>query len=271
MRASYLVIAFLNILTLNAQKKYYLIDDQYDVPIEFAYITIGKTTLVSDLEGGFILIDNVLEDTVTIHHISYNEKKVAIKDLPSYCVNGNKLMLKSKIIPLNEVVVKYRKNRFKRIGCSSNSKKFWDEIKRSGVQLATKINWPKSKDNCKLIEMNFNIAGFSGDSILVAVKFFKLKKDSLGESICNFLIPKMIRSNDKIINVDLRPYNINIEEDFAVGIKCLRCYGKDAYLRIPVGIDLLNGKVFATYPSRNGQFTRIKKRGSYGFNLLVEY
>jgi len=247
-----------------------LLDEQYNVPIEFANISIGKTMFISDLAGSFVLPDKYSGDTIKIQHISYYEKAIAIKDLPDYSVE-NKIKLKPKIIQLSEVVVSNKKSRLKRIGCNSNSNKMWDEIRGSGIQLASKINWSKSKGSCRLKELNFNVLSFSGDSILIAVKFYKLTHDTLGESICNVFMPKMIRPGDKAINVDLKPYNIRIEEDFIVGIKGIKCYGKNPRLRIPVGIDLFNGKVFATYPSKNGQYTRTKKGGSYGYNLLVEY
>lgn len=233
---------------VNAQKNYIGVikDAKTGEPIPFVNIGVFEKNIgtVTNENGEFqFVIDRSKYsklDTVQFSSIGYTAVKIAIPDLQDSLKN-QKITMPPNIMELDEVVVtnkgKYRIHEV--VGSSySNPKEFgyWSKEISLGGELATRIRVKKGYR--ELHRLYFEVFTNPSDSVLVRVKFYNYSSlesnNGLGKRIntSGKNIYYTIRNN-RYADVDLRPYEIHVINDFYVSLELVKVYGDK-----PIGLAL---------------------------------
>lgn len=234
---------FLIITSIFSQQKFIEGEIQNSKSLEsLAYVNIGivnkNVGTVSNVKGKFILKLNEKiseNDTITFSHIGFLSKQIPVSVLLN---NKNKIILKPRVNDLNEVIVKFKTPKSKKIGRHSkglglihtNFYSYYDEdvddnlSREKGMKL-------KIKKNCSIKDLNFNITSNNFSSLKFRVNFYKIENDLPTELIIDKNI--IFEIKDGFLGwfkVDLKPYDIYFEEEtgnIAVTIQWVESVKKD--------------------------------------------
>ncbi len=234
---------FLIITSIFSQQKFIEGEIQNSKSLDpLAYVNIGivnkNVGTVSNVKGKFILKLNeeISEnDTITFSHIGFLSKHIPVSVLLN---NKNKIFLKPRVNGLNEVIVKVKTPRSKKIGRHSKGLglmhtdfySYYDEdvddnlSREKGMKL-------KIKKNCSIKDLNFNITSNDFSSLKFRVNFYKIENDLPTELIIDKNI--IFEIKDGFLGwfrVDLKPYDIYFEEEtgnIAVTIQWVESIKKD--------------------------------------------
>lgn len=237
-----LVILFLLGFIANGQKDYKgrVIDAKTNEPIPYVNIGIIDAGIgtVSDEEGLFHLYleTNKYEPTTEILfsalgyetlYIPISEIKLAYNEYPD-------ILLKPSAVQLNEVVVSNKGERFivDNIGYRNYGVKnygYWKDNIALGGELATRIIAKSGLRRLKAFE--FEVWHNPSDSLLLRVNIYEDNGGSskpgtnLNTSGQNILTT--VRTDDKMVKVDLRPFDIYVKNDFIISLELLKIYGDE--------------------------------------------
>jgi len=102
-----ILLATANTFGQNKQLTIHILDEQTKDPIQFCFAIVkGKNNSAQSDEHGLIIIPLEANDTLVIYQLGYYIKKIATSDVTK---NNNLVLLKSKIITLNEISIKSSK------------------------------------------------------------------------------------------------------------------------------------------------------------------
>jgi len=270
---------FLIITTIFSQQKFIEGEIQNSKSLEpLAYVNIGiankNVGTVSNINGKFRLKlnENIIDsDTVILSHIGFASKKVIVSMLMN---KENLLLIEPKNNKLNEVILKFKTPKSKKIGRHSkglglmhaNFYSYYDEdvddnlSKEKGMKL-------KIKKNCSIKDLNFNITSNDFSSLKFRVNFYKIESDLPTELIIDKNI--IFEIKDGFLGwftVDLKPYNIYFEKetgDIAVAIQWVESVKKDKkskYFSIstaasPLDTAYFRDKAMGTWVKSNQSFS----------------
>lgn len=196
-------------------------DKESGAPISYVNIGIkGKnfgtiTNSVGQYQLNFS--KDQLRDTISFQHVSYDNFDIPVGDL----IRDKDVYLKEKIATLDEVQITSRKRKQKKFGIRTHNPLLHSRLgigKNSISEIAQEI---KPNKPIRLLDLNIFLRIYS-DSLpfKYRVKFYTSIDDAPGELIGNSnivvegLVPKWNR-------IDLKPYNIVMENDFFVSIEFL--------------------------------------------------
>jgi hypothetical protein len=205
------------------------------------YVNIGIIEkgigTVSDEEGHFHLYfqKNEVETTsiILFSALGYAPLNISVAEMP--LVNNTYPIFK--MIPkrtvLDEVVVSNRGDRFITdfIGYKNYGEKaygYWKDQVAEGGELATRIIAKSGVRRLKRFQ--FEVLNNPSDSLLLRVNIYEddgplgRPNTNLNKSGKNILVT--VKNDDKIVGVDLKPYDIYVENDFIVSLELLRVFGK---------------------------------------------
>lgn len=216
-----------------------IIDAETGSPIPYVNIGIVAkgTGTVSNVDGRFRLLINVPaldgKNTVLFSCLGYKTLEIPLSRLKP--VNGEhpKVEMVPEALELNEVVVATKGGHFVKdyVGypyIGDDIYGYWKDNIALGGELATRILVKKGPRILK--RLTFEVLDNPSDSILVRVNFYdddgklRLPGTNLNKSGKGILctIPKGARS----IEVDLRDYNIQVNNNFIASLELLRVYGQ---------------------------------------------
>ncbi len=223
----------------NAQIDYdsTVIDAQTKEPIPFVNIGIVGSGIgtVSDEDGNFRLYlkPNNFESTsqILFSALGYETLYVKVSNLLITDTDYSEIEMKQKALDLNEVVVSNKKGRFisDNIGYRDYGDKnygYWKDNIALGGELATRIISKSGLRKLKTFE--FQVYQNPSDSLLLRVNIYEddgnlgKPKTNLNTSGKNILVTV---KKDKMVRLDLRPFDIYTKDDFIVSLELLQVYG----------------------------------------------
>lgn len=206
------------------------------------YVNIGivakGTGTVSNENGLFHLqIDTPVldaENIILFSCLGYKTLEIPLEKLKSSNAEFLKIEMEPETLELNEVVVTNTDQRFikdyvgyKYIGDEIYG--YWKDNIALGGELATRI--PVKKGLRTLERFTFEVIRNPSDSILVRVNFYdddgnlRLPGTNLNKSGKSILctIPK----HAKVMQIDLKEYNIEVNNSFIASLELLQVYGEE--------------------------------------------
>lgn len=203
-----------------------LTDIQTKEPVEFANIgVIGKGVgTVTDEKGNYSLVipDSLLKEPVRISRIGYQTKDLSVTDLE----NNPNVKMGQNATALNEVAVSAEKLKIKIVGNDTKTRKVTAGFKKNnlGAELAIKIDIKAPKT--QLRKFYINIAGNSIENPIF--RFNVYSKDEKGRPKENILTHNILiepKEKTGLIELDLMPYNIYVDDDVFIAIEWIKDLG----------------------------------------------
>lgn len=252
-----------------------IIDKKNNSPLPYANIGILNREIgtVSNSEGKFTLElkDKFANDTIRISSIGYKPFEILIKDIKQKN-QPLRIKLKEQIGELNEVVIKAKSFKKKTLGNKTESKFIntgfsYDQL---GAEMGIKINLRKNPTFVEAFNFNITYNRLSAKSIF-RVNFYNTKNNKPFENILkeNILVSIDPKQTGKI-TVDLKPYDIVLNDDVIVTLEWVETEGKNNKGEaIFFSLGLLNS---GTLYKKSSQ-AKFKKHSSMGvgFNIDVRY
>lgn len=256
-------------VTIDAQ----LLDQQTKKPISYANIGFFEKSIgtVSDSNGEFQLIYNDEQisgaDKLQISALGYKTLQLNKKELEKYLLNTNKIYLNPEPFVLEEVVINNDRKVQQRIGSfelNNNIMGYWKDAKALGGEIASKIII--RNENTQLLDLKFNIIENASDSLKVRVNIYNYKDRYPGDKLNSQNIYYTIKIKSGVETIDLKPYDIYVNNDIIVSIELLKVYGDKIGLAIS-GRDQGSTNSFLRYISQD-KWKRINSVG-INFSLLT--
>ncbi len=241
MRTFLCLIFCFNIQIINGQIDYSssIIDSKTNEPVAFVNIGIIDSGIgtVSDENGHFSLHlkPNSYEPNskIIFSALGYETRFIPVSNLNSVTGSNAEISLIPKSLELNEVVVSNKKGRFinDHIGYRNYGQKnygYWKDNIALGGELATRIIAKSGLRRLNTFE--FQVRQNPSDSLLLRVNIYEddgpvgKPKTNLNASGKNILVTL---KRDKLVRVDLRPYDIYTKDDFIVSLELLKVYGQN--------------------------------------------
>ncbi len=204
-----------------------LLDSATNQPIEFANIGIvGKgfgTVTNENGEFNFTVPDSAAAAPVKISMIGYKAKSLSIEKLNSL----NKVLLSPSATNLNEVLVSAKKAKVKVFGNDTKTTHVTAGFVKNtlGAELAIKLN---IKKNSKTLLKKFylNVARNSIEKPIFRFNVYNKGED--GNPKENILTQNVIiefKENAGLIELDLTPYNLYVDDDVFISIEWIKDLG----------------------------------------------
>lgn len=245
-----------------------IMDNETKEPVVFANIGFLNKNIgtVSEFSGAFKLKTkkDFLQDTLTISHISYETVKIPFRE-----GEGQTISLFPRKNQLEEVVLKTRKIRSKKVGVKTYNRLLWldgvngeDDI----IENAQWINIPGGPVRIKAVNV-FLRKGFEADSAYVRLNFYN--KNELGEpdkKIVYKHILKKKRIQEGWLSLNLTKDDLYLEEDFFLGVEFIPNFKNSQ--EVFIGAILTKGKGFHKTSSQ-GSWRKIE--GASAINVDIEY
>ena len=235
-------IFFILTQSVLAQKDYKgrVIDTKTNQPIPYVNIGIVDAGIgtVSDEDGLFHLYlePNKYEpnNQILFSALGYETLYIPISDIEMVYNEYPDIGLTPKLVALNEVVVSNREGRFIKdnIGYRNYGDKdygYWKDNIALGGELATRI---VAKSGLrKLNQFEFEVWYNPSDSLLLRVNIYE-DDGNLGRPGTNLNtsgknILTMVKRDDRMVKVDLNPFDIYTKNDFIVSLELLKVFGDE--------------------------------------------
>ncbi len=202
-----------------------VVDATTNEPLPFVNVGIVGQNIgtVTDDAGRFriTLEYQYANDSVKVSMIGYDSKSWTVDYLLDH-INDSTIKLNKANNQIKQVEINSDKLRPKVVGSTTTSPFFTGGFTSNdlGNEICVKIN--VGKRPFYLQEFTFNIASNNCDSLLFRINVYSLKNDLPDQSLLseNLIIATKITSGQ--ITVDLKPYELLIDEDFAIGLEYIK-------------------------------------------------
>lgn len=228
--------------TMFAQKDYKgkIVDAQTGETIPYVNIGIVEQGIgtVSDEEGLFHLYfeEGEVASTAVIlfSALGYAPINIPVAEMPLIYNEYPVFKMEPTRVALNEVVVSNKDGRFipDPIGYKNFGERtfgYWKDQIALGGELATRVI---AKSGIRKLErFQFEVFYNPSDSLLLRVNVYEddgtmgRPKTNLNKSGKNVLVT--VKKADKMVWVDLKPFDIYVENDFMVSLELLKVYGEE--------------------------------------------
>ncbi len=226
----------------NAQKDFKgrVVDENTKEPIPFVNIGIIEEGVgtVSDEEGLFHLFlePNRFESNTQIlfSALGYETLYISISDIKFVYNQYPDIILKPSLVELNEVVVSNKGERFiaDNIGYRNYGVKnygYWKDNIALGGELATRI---VAKNGLRrLNQFEFEVWHNPSDSLLLRVNIYEddgtIGKPGTNLNTSGKNILTVVKKDDRMVKVDLSPFDIYTKSDFIISLELLKVYGEE--------------------------------------------
>ncbi|MEM8509351.1 MAG: carboxypeptidase-like regulatory domain-containing protein [Bacteroidota bacterium] len=244
---------FLCYATICAQQDYkgVVLDATSGQPIPYVNIGILEKSIgtVSDEEGRFHLFvtPNSLDPNMQVlfSALGYETLEISLSNIPLVYNEYPVFKMQPTVLALDEVVVSNKGERFITdfIGYRNYGEKsfgYWKDNIALGGELATRI---LAKSGIRRLDkFQFEVFFNPSDSLLLRVNVYeddgKLGRPgtNLNKSGKNIVVT--VKETDKIVWVDLKPFDIYVNGDFIISLELLKVYGeKDLGLILAAAFD----------------------------------
>lgn len=214
-----------------------VLDAETSIPVPFVNIGINEYGIgtVSDENGKFHLtfdLKPLPSDTIVFSSLGYKILEITVEDFPMAFNEYPKFMMKPQAIGLNEVVVTNKGKRFISDGIGyrnygEENYGYWKDNVSLGAELATKI--VAKKGLRRLEAFQFEIVHNVSDSLLIRINVYDddgnlgFPGTNLNTSLNNIITT--VRKKQRLVQVDLLPYDIYVNDDFVISLELLKVYG----------------------------------------------
>lgn len=205
-----------------------VLDKATGTPVPYARIGIkGKAAgTLSNENGKFELVVKAYTETDSVSFSSIGYKSISYSLQKAKQFTDEKIYLTEEAVNLNELTVKPKKTFYKVLGNKkySSVECYFSGIDSNylGVEAAIKANNKKGRE-VWLEKFNFFLLKNElKDSAAFRLNFYKKDKDGLpGQNLLRKPIVFKTKVNNGIVEVDLKKYLINTDDDFFISIECL--------------------------------------------------
>ncbi|MDX1471314.1 MAG: carboxypeptidase-like regulatory domain-containing protein, partial [Flavobacteriaceae bacterium] len=222
------------------------------------YVNIGfvdeAVGTVSDANGNFTLIYNEeeIDDNTLLRFSALGYKALEIKEeqLMDYFKRSNIVYLIPTPLQLDEITVSNEKRSAKTIGINTldqGTVGYWKDKEALGGEIATLIKI--SQKDTKLLQLSFSVVENVSDSIKVRVNVYEFKKAYPGEKVLLQNVYKVIDEKEGVVNINLEPYNIHVNEDILISLELLEVHGEEIGFAISGNTDY--GPSYIRYVSQD--------------------
>jgi len=240
---NYLFFAFsFFTIVVGAQKDYKgrVVDANTKEPLAYVNIGVQEAGIgtVSDEEGLFhmYLEQDKIESNAQIlfSSLGYETLYIPISDIKLVYNDYPEIALKPKLFELNEIVVSNKGERFipDNVGYRNYGVKnygYWKDNIALGGELATRIVVKSGLR--KLNNFEFEVWHNPSDSLLLRVNIYDdnggSSKPGINLNTSGKNILTMVKADDKMVKVDLRPFDIYVKNDFILSLELLKIYGDE--------------------------------------------
>lgn len=228
MKKLFIFIYFVIQTSANAQLtcKGVLVDSISGSPIEFANIGIvgkGVGTVSNDKgEYEFIIPDSLSNQKVKISFIGYKSKTFQVNKISTL----NKIFLSQAANNLQEVAVSAKKLKIKVLGNNTTHTGVTGGFKNNnlGAEMAVRLNIKHSKT--QLRKFMVNITSSSLEKAVFRLNVYS--SDDKGFPKENILKQNIIlepKEKTGLLEIDLKPYNIFVDEDVFISLEWIKDLG----------------------------------------------
>ena len=189
---------------------------------------------VSNFDGKFYLeIDKANfsnNDILQFSSVGYKTIQFKISEINFNNTLFQKVVMEPEAMQLNEAIVSAKFLKSKKddvVGFSYPSKNkfgYWKGDGSLGAELVTRISVDKKKHYLK--DFHFYVNENYSDSVLVRINVYKGGTIYPEDKLLKKNVTKMIGKSPGMVTVDLKPYNLIVDEDFSIGLELLKVYGK---------------------------------------------
>lgn len=241
-----------NTITIKAR----VLDKETNQPIAYANIGFIKKSIgtISNENGFFKLEFNESKlsnsEIFQISTLGYQTLKININQLFELISQSNIIYINPKPFALDEVFLTNDKRKEVRLGntrVNKNTVGYWKDKKALGGEIATKMN--VKKKNTKLLDLKFNIVENLSDSLKIRVNVYNYAKRSPSKKILTQNIFYTITQKEGEVAIDLKPYNIRVDDDFVISIELVKVYGES--IGFSVSAEDYAGVAFKRYTSQD--------------------
>jgi hypothetical protein len=250
-----------------------VLDASTKQPLPYVNIGIINKNLgtVSDEYGDFSLELNpeLLSDTLRFSMIGYGKKDFVLRDYLAQEKAENVILLNEEALLLEGVTVIRKKNkkyRRKILGNKTESKTLVGGF--TSNDLGNEIGFIcRIRQSPTFLEtFNLSIAKNSYGNIRFRLNFYSLRNGMPDQNILNEMIMIETDIESGMVSVDLRPYDIVMEDDFLVAIEWIEDLGNGELL---FSAGFFGSNLFARATSQ-GTWTQMGV-AAYGMNVEVVY
>ncbi|WP_430426531.1 carboxypeptidase-like regulatory domain-containing protein [Maribacter litoralis] len=189
---------------------------------------------VSKFDGKFYLEINKVNfsnnDILQFSSVGYKTVQFKISEVNFNNLLFQKVVMQPQAMQLHEAIVSAKYLKGKKddvIGFSYPSKNkfgYWKGDGSLGAELVTRISVDKKKHFLK--DFHFYLNENYSDSVLVRINVYKGGTIYPEDKLLKKSVTKMIGKSPGMVTVDLKPYNLIVDEDFSIGLELLEVYGK---------------------------------------------
>ena len=196
-----------------------------DKQLAFVNIGIRKKDIgtTSGQNGKFtlVLLQEHLQDTVTFSAIGYHTADVPVRDL--LASQPSQIKLNEKTTALQEVVVKSRKTKIRKLGVTGRMPGVWGAPeKKESKDVFEFANFVRVKNKpVELISAHFYLESPKLDSAVFRINFYKNNNGFPGERLVEKSILQRVSAKDGWLAIDLIKYDLYLTEDFFIGVEYL--------------------------------------------------
>ena len=274
----YIFIVLSSFKTLLAQDviiiEAFVLDKNTNAPLP--YVNIGflekGVGTVSDENGKFLLKydEDYIEDfeVLQFSSLGYETLKIKASELFSKLSKTNKIYLEPKGLNLDEVVITSQEREQKQVGSlgfDGNSIGYWKEDIALGGEIATKVRI--NNKNSRLLDLKLRILENISDSLKLRINIYDSKKRLPHENLLNSNVFHIVKKSVGIDTINLKPYNIKVDDDIIVSIELIEVFGNQ------VGFAIAGTKKFGTTYTRYISQDKWEqtKDVKMSFSLLTSY
>lgn len=215
-----------------------LIDGKTNNPIPYVNIGIVDKGIgtVSYEDGTFHLNINderiLPTDTIVFSSLGYETLKIAVNKAEVVYNEYPTLKMEPTLVNLSEVIVTNEANYVvpETVGYSNTGEEAYGYFKDNialGGELATKVVVKGGLR--KLEKFTFEVWNNPSDSLLLRINIYdddgKLGRPKTNLNISGKNIVTSISNSDRMVSVDLKPYEIYVNDDFFISLELIKIYG----------------------------------------------
>jgi len=212
-----------------------ILDNETKQPIAFANIGFVERNVgtVSNEDGYFKLVYDksfiTNNEILQISTLGYATIKVQATKIFKVLSKEGNIYLNPEPLDLDAIELTGEKRMQKTIGTSNLYKKdkgywYWRGKEALGGEIATRMD--VKKKNTKLLELQLRIRENLSDSIRVRINIYNYKKGHFPKgNLLSTNIYHMISKKEGKETINLRPFNISVNNDIVIGIELVEVYG----------------------------------------------
>lgn len=264
-----LILIFLVNLQLTAQRVKGKVIDA-DSKNEIPYVNIGVVGqgigTVSGVNGDFMIYlhDSLNNGTLKLSCIGYKTKEFNVLSFKNS--GATTIELEENIFSLSQIIVKPKKIKTKILGNENNSKAIVAGFRTNDLGSELGVIMHIKKAPSFIEELNFNLAHNGAGIVKFRVNVYNMKQGVVDSIILKQPIIITWEAESGPISIDMKKYNLTIENDFLVSLEWIEGYGNQ---NITFSVGLMNGNCL--YRKTSQDVWHKANPAGVGFNCKVAY